>query len=76
MSHLVQVKALSKAYTIVQENDLQVLRNIDLTVDEGEVREAEYLPVVLRLAYGLDRLGQIVEKRRVALRSQVVFLVM
>jgi lipoprotein-releasing system ATP-binding protein len=36
MSHLVQVKALSKAYTIVQENDLQVLRNIDLTVDEGE----------------------------------------
>ena len=36
MSQLVQLKTLSKAYTLVQENDLQVLRSIDLTVDEGE----------------------------------------
>jgi lipoprotein-releasing system ATP-binding protein len=36
MSDLVQIKALSKAYTLVQENDLHVLRNINLTVNEGE----------------------------------------
>ena len=36
MSQLVQLKEISKAYTLVHENDLRVLRSIDLAVDEGE----------------------------------------